>query len=109
MSNMLPLALQSSGEMARSIAGRARTLRLLRGWTQQEVADRAGLTLSTYQRFERTGRISLERLLGIAVALDALDGFDQLFVLPPAQSLPELAERTRHPPRQRGRRLRPDP
>ncbi len=94
--------------MARSLASRVRTLRLLRGWTQQEVADRSDLTLATYQRFERTGGIALDRLLRIAVTLDAVDAFDQLFALPPAQSLPELAERTRHPPRQRGRRLRPD-
>lgn len=105
---MLPLQLQSPGEMVRSLAGRVKTLRLQRGWTQQEVADRAGLTLATYQRFERTGRIALERLLRIALVLDALDGFDRLFALPPAQSLTELAERTRHPPRQRGRRLRAD-
>ena len=105
---MLPPQKQSSTEMARSLAGRVRTLRLLRGWTQQEVADWSGLTLATYQRFERTGRIALERLASIAVTMDAVDGFERLFALPPAQSLPELAERTRHPPRQRGRRLRPD-
>ncbi|HEX2077727.1 MAG TPA: helix-turn-helix transcriptional regulator [Longimicrobium sp.] len=100
--------MQSPAEMARALAGRARTLRLLRGWTQQEVADRSGLTLATYQRFERTGRIALDRLASIAVTLDAVHAFEQLFALPPAQSLLELAERTRHPPRQRGRRLRPD-
>ncbi|HEU0298278.1 MAG TPA: helix-turn-helix transcriptional regulator [Longimicrobium sp.] len=106
---MPPFEPQSPGEMARALAGRARTLRLLRGWTQQEAADRSGLTLATYQRFERTGRIALDRLAGIAVTLDAGEAFGQLFALPPAQSLPELAERTRHPPRQRGRRPRPDP
>ena len=105
---MLPFQLQSSTEMARSLASRVRTLRLLRGWTQQEAAERSGLTLATYQRFERTGRIALDRLLKIAVTLDAVDAFDQLFVPPPAQSLPELAERTRHPPRQRGRSRRQD-
>lgn len=94
--------------MARSLAGRVRALRLLRGWTQQEVADRSGLTLATYQRFERTGRIALDRLLKVAVTLDAVDAFNQLFAPPPARSLTELAERTRHPPRQRGRRSRAD-
>lgn len=103
---MLPAELQTPGEIGRLLAGRVRALRLQRGWTQQEMADRAGLTLATYRRFERTGRIALERLLRIAVILDARAGFNQLFATPPAQSLAELAERTRAPARQRGRRYR---
>ncbi|HEX8244180.1 MAG TPA: helix-turn-helix transcriptional regulator [Longimicrobium sp.] len=105
---MLPIELQTPGEIARSVAGRVKALRLQRKWTQEELAGRAGLTLATYRRFERTGRIALERLLRIAVILDARAGFDQLFALPPAQSLAELAERTRQPARQRGRRSRAD-
>lgn len=93
---------QTPGEMARALALRAKTLRLDRGWTQREVADRAGLTVGVYQGFERTGRIGLDRLMAIAVALDAVDGMAAAFPRPDPQSLPELAERTRHPPRQRG-------
>ncbi|HEX6370921.1 MAG TPA: helix-turn-helix transcriptional regulator [Longimicrobium sp.] len=105
---MLPLALRTPGELARLLAERVRRMRLQRGWTQQEMADRAGLTLATYRRFERTGRIALERLLKIAVILDATAAFDLLFAAPPAQSLAELAERARPPARQRGRRSRAD-
>lgn len=102
---MLPLELQTPGEIIRQLAGRVRELRLQRGWTQQEMADRAAVTLATYRRFERTGRIALERLLRIAVVLDARAGFDHLFALPAARSLAELAERTQ-PTRRRGRRNR---
>ena len=105
---MLPIDLQTPAEIARSLADRVRALRLQRGWTQQELAARAGLTLATYRRFERTGRIALERLLRIAAILDARGGFDQLFAPPAAQSLAELAARTRQRPRQRGRRLHAD-
>ena len=105
---MLPFELQTPGEIVRVLAGRVRSMRLQRGWTQQEVAERAGLTLATYRRFERTGRIALERLVRIAVVLDARAGFDLLFAAPPAQSLAELAERTRPLARQRGRRPRAD-
>lgn len=101
---MLPLELQTPGEITRLLARRVRTLRLQRGWTQQEIAARSGLTLPTYRRFERTGQISLDRLLKVAVVLDARAGFDQIFALPPAQSLAELAERTQHSTRKRGRR-----
>ncbi|HEX6746677.1 MAG TPA: helix-turn-helix transcriptional regulator [Longimicrobium sp.] len=105
---MFPIELQTPGEIARSLAERVRALRLQRGWTQQELAARAGLTLATYRRFERTGRIALERLLRIAAILDARGGFDQLFALPAAQSLAELAARSRQRPRKRGRRLHAD-
>jgi transcriptional regulator with XRE-family HTH domain len=101
---MLPIELQTPRDVARSLAHRVKTLRLDRGWTQQEIAERAGLALATYRRFERTGRISLERLLKIAAILDARAGFDQLFALPSARSLAELEERTEQPKRKRGRR-----
>jgi transcriptional regulator with XRE-family HTH domain len=104
---MLPFYLQTPREMARSLALRVRALRLQRGWTQRELAERAGLTLASYRLFERTGRIALERLLRVAVALDAQAGFDQLFAVPPARSLAELARRA-GPVRQRGRRSRAD-
>ena len=101
---MLPIDLRTPGDIARLLATRVRELRLSRGWTQQELADRAGLTLATYRRFERTGRIALDRLLKVAVILDARTGFDQLFALPPARTLAELAARSQPVTRLRGKR-----
>jgi HTH-type transcriptional regulator / antitoxin HipB len=101
---MLPIELQSPRDMARMLAHRVRALRLDRGWTQQEVAERAGVTLATYRRFERTGHISLERLLKLAVILDASAGFDQLFGRSSAQSLAELEQRAARQVRKRGKR-----
>jgi transcriptional regulator with XRE-family HTH domain len=101
---MLPLDLQNPREMARTVAQRVKTLRLDRGWTQQELAERAGLALATYRQFERTGRISLERLLKLAVILDARAGFEHLFVRPPARSLAELEKLAERQTRKRGRR-----
>ncbi|MDT8437332.1 MAG: helix-turn-helix transcriptional regulator [Gemmatimonadota bacterium] len=101
---MLPIELQAPQDIARVLARRVKVLRLDRGWTQRELAERAGVALATYRRFERTGRISLERLLRLALVLDALGGFHQLFVRPPAQSLEEMERRVERPGRQRGRR-----
>ncbi len=101
---MLPLYLQSPREIARSLARRVKMLRLERGWTQQETSGRAGLALATYQRFERTGNISLERLLKLAVILDAQGGFEQLFIAAPARSLAELEQRSEQSSRKRGKR-----
>jgi transcriptional regulator with XRE-family HTH domain len=101
---MLPVELQSPREVARTLARRVKALRLERGWTQQQTAERAGLALATYRRFERTGAISLERLLKLAVILDARGGFEHLFAPPPARSLAELERRTEWSSRKRGRR-----
>lgn len=101
---MLPFEIQSPREVARALARRVKVLRLERGWTQQETAERAGLALATYRRFERTGRISLERLLKLAVILDARGGFEHLFAPAPARSLAELERRSHQPSRKRGKR-----
>jgi transcriptional regulator with XRE-family HTH domain len=100
---MLPIELKSAREVAQMLARRVKARRLERGWTQQEIADRSGIALATYRRFERSGRISLERLLKLAVILDAQAGFDDLFTPPPARSLSELEDGDRHT-RKRGKR-----
>jgi len=101
---MLPIELQAPRDIARMLARRVKALRLDRGWTQREVAERAGVALATYRRFERTGSISLERLIELALILDARVGFNQLFVRSPVQSLGELEERAARQGRKRGRR-----
>lgn len=86
------------------LAERVKTLRIDRGWTQEELAERAGLRLATYRRFERTGHVSLERLLKLTVVLDARAGFERLFVRSPASSLAELEQRSERQARKRGKR-----
>ena len=51
------------------------------------------MALDTLRRFERTGKIALERLARIAVVLDAAGALGDLFAPPPATTLAEL-ERT---------------
>lgn len=60
------------------MARRIRVRRLRQAWTQGEMAERAGVKLATYIHFERTGRISLLRLLKVADTLGLLDEFDQI-------------------------------
>ena len=103
---MLPIDLQTPREMALGMAERGKALRLYREWTQEETAERAGLTLATYRRFERTGNISLERLMRLATVLDARRGFDILFQVPPARSLKELERQVESRSRKRGKRRR---
>jgi len=91
-------------ELTLEVAAGVKRLRLRRNWTQQELARRAGITLATYRRFERTGRISLERLMQLAIVLNAVDGVHGLFRSSPALSLDELERRERSRARKRARR-----
>jgi HTH-type transcriptional regulator / antitoxin HipB len=97
------LSLTGPTEMAKALAARAKALRLLRGWTQNTLAQRAGVTAASYRRFERTGKASLELVLKVAHALARLEEFNQLFPPPPARSIEELEQRSTTPVPRRGR------
>ncbi len=96
------LAVLDPSEVCQEVASRVRTRRLQLGWAQAELAQRAGVAYSTLKLFEQTGQISLERLVMVAAALRALDGFEALLKPPKASSLAELEARANK--RQRGRR-----
>jgi transcriptional regulator with XRE-family HTH domain len=92
---------------AAPLATRIRQERLRLGWTQADLASRAGVALNTYERFERSAEISLGRLLKVAAAV----GLDLTFATPgevtPSASLSD--PRLLHV-RQRGlRHARPAP
>ena len=70
------LSLKSAQEVASEFAVRIRERRLARTWTQDEMAKRSGLKTATYVLFERTGKISLIRLLKVLEVLDLLTEFD---------------------------------
>ena len=99
----LTLTLIAPTEMAKALAERVKTLRLLKGWTQNTLAARGGVTPASYRRFETSGKASLELVLKVAHALARLEEFDQLLQPPPARSIEELEQRTAKPTRKRGR------
>ena len=78
-----------------------RRARLDQDLTQRGLAQRAGVSLGSLRRFERTGQISLLSLVRLAFALDALAHIDALFAAPEIRSLDELIGEHQ---RQRGRR-----
>ena len=84
------------------IASRAKARRLALALTQEGLSNRSGVNLSSLRVFERTGKISLQNLLQIALVLGALEGFKFLFAERPeqSQSLDELLRPSRR--RKRG-------
>lgn len=88
--------------LIREIGGRIRKHRLARGWTQAELAERSGVSLSTLKLLEREGKGSLQRLAKIAVILN-LDGeLRGLFSEPTHYESMEAVERS-------GRQRAPSP
>ena len=76
---MIELTLNTPALEARELASRVKKRRLALRMTQAELAQRAGMPLPTYRRFEQTAQISLQGLLAVASALNALDDFHSLF------------------------------
>ena len=84
------LLLKSRAELLQELVERCRSSRLRQNMTQRETADRAGITLSTYRRFEQTGQLSLERFVAVLHALNQVEALEQLLIPPPVQDLSEL-------------------
>lgn len=96
----------SPGEILRALGERLRRVRLSRGLTQQELAVRAGVSLSTLKLLERQGKGSLQRLVRVALVLGAAADFGDLFREPGAESIEAVKRRERQrAPRRAGRRM----
>jgi len=90
--------------LARNIGRRLRAFRLAKGWTQDELAERSGVAVSTLKLLEAKGRGSFQRLIRIAVALGVDGEIRDLFASATATESIEAvkrAERQRAPRRTR--------
>lgn len=74
----MSVTLKSPTEVKDELRARLRSRRLKLNLTQEGVAKRSGVALPTLRRFERTGVISLDSLLKLALVLDCLADFDKV-------------------------------
>lgn len=88
--NILSLIANTPQTVLTTIAQNIRQRRLERNWTQQLLAAKADMPLSTYRRFEKTGQISLHSLVLVAFALGLESDFQDLFTRQSFQSIDEL-------------------
>jgi transcriptional regulator with XRE-family HTH domain len=79
--------------LIRAIGERLRVARLARGWTQEELAERSGVALSTLKLMEAKGEGSLQRLARVAVALNLDGDLRELFARPNAVESIEAVKR----------------
>lgn len=91
-------------DVATLIAQRAKSRRLQFGLTREVLAERAAVSAETIKRFESTGRITLETLLRLCFALEALRDFDGVLRSGSPRTLSELEARVATRGRMRGRR-----
>lgn len=93
-----------ASEVCKGIADRVKARRLEMNLTQTGMCAKAGVTLASYRRFERTGLISLEGLAKIALVLDMEDDLQHLFSQKKYTTLDDVVAETTHRKRQRGKK-----
>ncbi|WP_270721138.1 helix-turn-helix domain-containing protein [Bacteroides hominis] len=76
---ILSLINKTPDSLMSGIAQRVKQRRLEKGWTQNMLATKAGVSLASYRRFETSGEISLRSLVMLAFALEMTDEFENLF------------------------------
>ena len=86
------------------IAKQAKEKRLTLNFTQHSLSLRSGVSLGVLKKFERTGKISIESLLKIALVLDSLSEFSVLFKAKPLESYQTLDQLLKQKTRKRGRK-----
>jgi transcriptional regulator with XRE-family HTH domain len=95
-------AFETPVSVARAVAERAKQRRTAMRLTQTELAQKAGLSLSAYRRFEQQGQIAFSGLLQIAFALDCMSDFNALFATQSWATMDDMlkqvkpAKRVRH-------------
>ncbi len=76
---MIVLMMYSTLELMQEIAAKSQARRLALNLTQAGLCKRSGVSLAVIRQFEQSGRISLESLVKIALALGCEGGFLSLF------------------------------
>ena len=90
--NILSDSRLNSKEICKAIAEKVKARRLDLDMTQEGICKRAGVNISSYRRFERTGLISLEGLVKISFVLEMEKDFDKLFTQRIYQSIDDVIE-----------------
>ncbi|MDO4178766.1 MAG: helix-turn-helix transcriptional regulator [Phascolarctobacterium sp.] len=78
------------GEIIKQTGAKVRMIRMRRKITQEELAKKSGVSLSSLKRFEHTREISYLSLAKIASALEVEDELKNLFEKVPYNSIEEI-------------------
>lgn len=87
---MLSFLPKNSNDVMQELKGKFKAQRKRLGYTQQELANRSGVSLGSLKRFERSGQISFESILKLAFVLECLGDFER--VCEPKEAMPKSIE-----------------
>lgn len=93
----------SSQAVQKRIASQFKRQRLDANLSQQDIANKSGVSYGSVKRFENSGEISLKHLLMLAVVLDALIEFKSLFSLKKNETIDDILKSRERKPRKRAR------
>ena len=93
--------IKSPSEISKALANRVKQTRIRRSITQEELAERSGVSFGSVKRFEQTGEISLKHLILISKVLRCSEQWDELFSLSNYESMEELLKE-----KEKGKRMR---
>ena len=100
--NILSLISKTPDSLMLGIAERVKLRRLEKGWTQNMLATKSGVSLASYRRFESSGEMSLRSLVMLAFALDMTDEFETLFNRKTYQSIDDIIKANQLKRKKRG-------
>ena len=83
------------GQMQKEVALREKERRRRMGYTQAELAQRAGVSVGSLRRFEQTGQISFASLVSLSYALGCSQELEGLFAKPAYRSIEEVIHEAR--------------
>lgn len=90
MSITLLNVIKSSSEISKALSNRVKQTRIRRSITQEELAERSGVSFGSVKRFEQLGEISLKHLIMISKVLRCSPEFDLLFPVHKYESIEEI-------------------
>lgn len=82
--------LYSPTELAQNIGENFKNLRLSRNLSRKTISEKSGVSMSTIQRFETTGVISLESMILLGIAINETESIAKLFHHEHPQNYEEL-------------------
>ncbi|MBQ9891877.1 MAG: helix-turn-helix transcriptional regulator [Bacteroidales bacterium] len=91
------------GILTMRLAGNCRSRRIEKGYSRRKLSDLTGIPAPTIERFERTGKISLESFCKLAIEFDYFEELGSVLGRTKYSTSEELARITRNKTRQKGR------
>lgn len=92
----------STEDILRRLSSNCRNRRLEKNLSQRSLSETSGVPLSTIQRFEHTGEISLRSFASLVRALGYAGDIMELMSKPKYNSLDEMIEINKNKARKRG-------